>query len=346
LWRDTVDLPPGGDVSIARTLRHAGGVLTVRLEHDDGLAADNVRGVVVPSADRRQVRLDGRSRFVEAALASHPGFAIATPRNGLASQTDSSGAAAGIVVCDGCAAVPPGNSGVLMIPPRQAQPSDAAPLALTGRIFGDLVSLDGVSVVPIPVDRVVDGSRVVAHAAGLPVVVADDTGGRRIVEFRFDPDASAISRSPAFPLLMAAALDWLAPDARHPLAVVAGEPIQWALSTPETVATLAGPNGRAVDATVAGGMLVARLSEAGVYHVRDGGTQRAFVVTPDERESDLSSTAPATAPDENDASVRALSSDVSSAAMAAALLLLAAEWRYRHRAGGNDAPTTRHAPPA
>jgi hypothetical protein len=65
-------------------------------------------------------------------------------------------------------------------------------------------------------------------------------------------------------------------------------------------------------------MLVARLSEAGVYHVRDGGTQRAFVVTPDERESDLSSTAPATAPDENDASVRALSSDVSSAAMAAA----------------------------
>jgi hypothetical protein len=135
---------------------------------------------------------------------------------------------------------------------------------------------------------------------------------------------------------MAAALEWLAPDARNPLNIVAGEPLRWMVPAPAGDATIVGPGGRVLNASRAANVLVARPVAAGVYRVRAGGTERAFVVTPDAGESDLTSPAAPTAaatpaPGGSGETATPYNTDASGAVLMAALLLLAAEWRYRER---------------
>jgi hypothetical protein len=332
LWRESIDVAAHGRKAVTRVVTLESGIITATLDHPDAIAADNVRSAVIAPATIG-VRLRGASFHVERALASHPGLRLLPERTSTA--PDAGRDEADILVCGGCAEVPSGGAPVLLIPPRP--PSSAGvsetsltPIVTTGRALPLADAFEG-AVVPVRVDRPVADTDVAARAGGLPVVVAHDDGVRRIVELRFDPEASPFARGTGFPVLIATALDWLSLPSRNHQTVTAGEAVQWFLPGVPSI-SVTGPDGHAPAFTFAGGRLLARPSTAGIYRVRAGGAELALVVNPATDESDLSSNRP-------EAVARAAAPSGSQPARVdatgwlaiGALLILAAEWRYRHR---------------
>ena len=61
LARETVTLPPGSDLASSFTVDEASGVLTATLEHDDALAADNLRRLALSGASTIDEVADSRS---------------------------------------------------------------------------------------------------------------------------------------------------------------------------------------------------------------------------------------------------------------------------------------------
>jgi hypothetical protein len=268
----------------------------------------------------------GAIQAVRAALLSHPGLA---PVEGPALQDPS--LSPDIVVCNGCSEVPPGDAGVLLIAPGRAGSADPVPLAPVGRGFLADLGLDGELVAPVSLPGDVEERSVVAHAAGVPAIVAREVGVRRIVELRFDPESSPLSTSPSFPVLIDAAIEWLAVDSRNGLSLVAGEPLQWVVPSPEVAVEITGPGDRAVPFTLASGRLSASPSEAGLYRVRIGDREHAFAVNPAPSESVAPAAPSPMSTPAVAAGARPLRRDVSGALAALALLLLAVEWRMRGR---------------
>ncbi len=101
----------------------------------------------------------------------------------------------------------------------------------------------------------------------------------------FDLLRSDLPMHPAFPILMANALEWLAPA----LTVEAGTAL--VLPAPAVArAQIVDPSGRAVPVAVRNGTLVLpRLERAGLYTLQAGAAQRPIVVVPAPGESDLRS---------------------------------------------------------
>jgi hypothetical protein len=288
--REPVNVPARTGVELLFVIQNVPSVVTARLELSDALAADNTRAVVV-SPNQIRVAAIGASPYVEKALLAHPGVAI-VPLRSIGAAEDA--AAFDVVVCDGCAELPPGNANALLFPPRPSRRAEPVPMTMSddAHALTDSLSLDGVPAVPIASRSAIGESHVIATAGGIPVVVASTSGTRRIVNLHLDPTAPELALSPAFPMLIANALQWLAAGDQRPVTIVAGEPLTWAMSSAEASSTIAvsGPDGRSLASTVAGGVLsVAATRAAGVYRVRGAGPEQRFVVNPAAgAESDLS----------------------------------------------------------
>ena len=150
-----------------------------------------------------------------------------------------------------------------------------------------------------PVTRLVDlrGARVaetlaIKPSAGIvlvegdvPLVWAYEGRGLRVVVLPFDPLASDLAIHPAFPVLIANAVEWLAGS---PQARLGDAPVIPAGTWPR--ATLLDPHGETQTIAAREGVfIVPPLDRVGVYRLRTDGWERRWVVsTADPRESSLS----------------------------------------------------------
>ncbi|HTE06894.1 MAG TPA: hypothetical protein VK824_11915, partial [Planctomycetota bacterium] len=306
--------------------------------------------------------------FVERALRSRAGVVLAAPT--AAEPVD-------VLVCSGCSNVPRDGSfaGVLLIPPQPAAPTGptgaaaAAPMTQSSEPHPVTRALElaGTAAAIIPSTPTPTDAVIMASAGGAPALLAYDSAGRRVVELRVDLERSSLPLTPAFPVLIANAIDWLAGRDRRPTEYSAGDPIVRLVppaaqdlasrpdagsrgagdtAAPQTLVT--GPRQEAIP-TVTDGHLVTVTSsaEAGTYRLRAGALDDVFVVNPaTNSESDVSAAAGTTAvarPASTTGSTRGGTNggqteptprrdgrvDLAATVLAVALALLAAEWWLR-----------------
>lgn len=332
LAQGEIVLPPDGDGSTVLTTPDVSGIVTARLNVADALAGDNVRTTSVESAAPLDVLVIGGRGSIRHALAAY-GARVET-----FTGEDSPAGTYDVVVCDGCTAVPAGHqeAGMLWLPPAPVARREAAPLlALVDAhpILG-MVRLDDVLVAPVESSVLLDGATVIASAAGLPVIAASEDR-RRMVRLLVDPAQAAFAMDPAFPLLVANALDWLAAPRRETPVLDAGEVLRWTQDAGGEPPVATGPDGMALPVSVHEGVAVTTATTvAGVYRVGTARAQRAIVVNPDtasESGGTNQSRIGDGAPDGTPAAGWA--TDITSLFFAAALGLAAIEWRHRHGAG-------------
>jgi hypothetical protein len=79
----------------------------------------------------------------------------------------------------------------------------------------DGIGLADFTITPVATQRDVSDGTVIATAGDRPVIVAYASGARRVVEWRFDVLNGSVTLSPAFPLLVANAIEWLTPNQRN-----------------------------------------------------------------------------------------------------------------------------------
>jgi hypothetical protein len=323
--RQELTLVPDSDSALSLTLDDADGVLIASLEHADALSADNVRHLVVPEPSTVNVLITRRdSSFLQKALSVNQEISI----------VESESAAHDVVFCDGCSDLPDSSADVLLVPPRSAAPQNPVALAkvATDHPIGDGLNFDGTSGITLAHHRRPDASTVIAQGGGVPVLVAYEAGARRVVELRLDPDRGPFPLSSAFPVLIANAVGWLANVESNRTALTAGDPLQWQIRGQQRPPVVNGPDGRVVESTFNDGILsVTGTSAAGIYRVALESGSRMVAINPAVRgESDLAlSSRPANAGASARSAAAAVSRDITSVVVLAALALLALEWRYR-----------------
>jgi Ca-activated chloride channel homolog len=340
----TLDLP--ADARLAET----------RLQGPDALPLDDaawaVRG---PSAQARVTLVSSGNRFLETALGLLPAVAAVTVVSGTAGTryglTD-------VAVLDRVVTspLPPGN--LLIIAPD-------SPLGSI-QIAGQLT--DPKARVVRPEHRLVANARLddvaILSATALelgaewvPIVVADVDGrtwpliadgtvdGRPAVVIAFDLRQSDLPLRPAFPLLMAAAMDLLAPStvAGLPSTVAPGEPVSLRLSPQVDAAWVIDPAGNRHSLAISGGATrVEDTLALGPYrveaHTAQGNQDAAFVVNlASAEESDIRPRPTLGIQQAGATSTGGVASQGRRELWwplgLLALALLLAEWAYDHRAG-------------
>ncbi|HEV8394092.1 MAG TPA: VWA domain-containing protein [Vicinamibacterales bacterium] len=328
LVRRPLTLPAHAGATVVASVHEQAGIVTARLDADDAIAGDNTRHAVIEPPLAIRVAVTGANDFLEQALRTRPGVVLVPPSE-----------PADVAVCVGCAAPAAGGvsatTGALVVAPPAAAPAAAAPLTVESTVEGLATSrtLDGADVVAVEGAEPAPGS-VVARAGNRPAILAYDANGRRVMELRLDLARSPLVLAPAFPILIADALDWLAGRDLAAATFDAGRPIVRPLprggsGAPQVV----GPGDTVVAATAdLTRVTVAPATIAGVYRVRQGSAEDSFVVNPVTRaESDLSVAAASTPRlrDRLPAASTSSLADLSGYVLIAALALAAIEWRLR-----------------
>jgi hypothetical protein len=264
---DTVPLPPrslsipaGGHADVTWDVPAGALKLTVGVDTQDALAADNQAVLFLPTNSQNQVivKSDDPSMYMRAVAGYH----------GLQPITDTvkSSAETAFTVWEGelPSALPAG--GLFLVNPSGSL------LNPTGDME-NLGSLDVVAGHPLLRDidlraLFVERARKyeapawlepIVQGADGPLLLAGEHEGRRIAVLAFDPRESNLPKLAAFPLLMANLADWLYPQS----GVGALRPGEAAIVPPG--ATITTPSGRAVQASEAG--VFADTHEVGIYTV-------------------------------------------------------------------------------
>jgi hypothetical protein len=355
LARQSLQLLPGSEGSAVVALPQTTGVVYARLGTTDALAADDSRAVALPPADPLRVLLINGSHFVEQALRTHPG-AVVLPWKPNEAVDDT---AYDVIVCDGCDDIPDnaGSAGVLVLPSRATAAREPAPVItnVRARAFTIVEQLGLESLLVAPVDTALprtgralpsavsddasDDAGVIAHAAGVPLIVTHEEGVSRVVELRLDP-AAGFALEPAFPMLIANCLDWLAAPRRTAVTLTAGDLLQLRPMAEQSPPTnigpvVTGPDGRTVPASDRAGAYIAPTERAGVYRIAHGTHTNALIVNPHvEGESNLLAEA---SPDPATIVPRPAMRagwDAAGILLVLALALLAVEWRLNSEAQG------------
>ncbi len=187
-------------------------------------------------------------------------------------------------------------------------------------------------------------------AAGDPLIMAGETGGRRVVVVAFDLHKSDLPLQIAFPILMSNLVGWLQPTTSldTPPQLAPGEPIgirpqPEAVEVRVTLPTEGGSRGRVTTLQPSAQMSFADTGVPGIYTVQQFAAGKAlgegepFAVNVPREESNIAphpDTAfrgtQASAPTEG--AVRPW--EIWPWVLAASLLLLAVEWWYYNRGGG------------
>lgn len=301
------------------------GVVTARLEAADALASDNERRLVVEPARPLRVELRGGGAFLARALEANASVLLVedSPRD--------------VVVCNSCEDLPADGAGVVLVSPAVEGRGDLAPLVRLQPGFAPAVRLDGLGVSPASNVSLPPGAVVVATAAGAPAVLTYSLGPRRIVELRFDPETSPLALTPAFPLLVDAAVSWVSEPWQPHTTVDAGEPVRWRVGADTGDVAVNDESGASVTAsTIDGWFVLASTSRAGTFTMRSRETSRPIVVNPATAgESDLQRPSPPAGVTPAQPTVTAASVDPGAGLpLLLAIGLLAAEWRLRQGARG------------
>lgn len=261
-------IQPGALQAVPVPVGDRSGIVTARLDSQDDLPSDDVRRMAIQPARPIRIRIQSAGRHLRAALAALPSTIIEdTPQR-------SGDGMPHIVVCDGCPGVPEDGSAVLFVPAPPSSQGDLLPLLQTSvrHPIGELVPFADAIVAAAGSQAEAPEATVIARAGGRPAILASSSGGRRVVELRFDLSRSPLALDPGFPVLIWNAVQWLADAGWPDENVRAGEAVATTLQ-----------DGRAV---------IADTRAAGVYRLRAAGIEHRIVVNPAiDGESDLASAA-------------------------------------------------------
>jgi hypothetical protein len=279
-------LEPDRATIVKVALADLGHIVTARLVGEDALSLDDVRSVSVPGVTRARVALFGRGdSFLAHALSANPSVLLRNYSNDAAAPetaTALSRDGADIVVCDRCALPMPPQIPILMVADGNGQrirgPATAA--SVTHPL---LASLDlGQQQAAVSESTTVNpGAEVVLRVGGVPAVVVAETDGRRSVDVHLDLSQPDFALTPAFPILVANALEWLSAPEEFPTEATAGEPLTFSTRTTQAPVHVAGPDGRPRDVQRAGSRFIVTATDAaGAYRIDVNGSQHIVVVNP------------------------------------------------------------------
>ncbi len=286
----TLDLPARGEQSVLADDLPAGArLLEASLEGADLLALDDRALAVLPSPRAIRVALvSPGNRFLETALALLPGVApLRVAPSDASMLTD-----ADLTIYDGVAApdpLPPG--GLLFIAP----PAATSLFTLSGVVERPLpravdaadpllanVALAGVNVLDAARIELPGWARAVVMGdtggQSTPLLLRGEVDGRRAAVLAFDLQHSDLPLQPAFPILFANLVDWLAPELSGdlPTAAAPGESLALRLPGSPTQASLRHPDGSSVQLSSADGQFtLSPADQLGYYELRWGEDQRA-----------------------------------------------------------------------
>ncbi len=279
-------LVPAGEVAVRVWPARGEGLARVRIEGRDVLPADDRGEVVVGRAVLPRVLLVSPGNpFLEAAVEVLPVRAVER-----ASRPDPAAwAAYDVVVLD--------RVDVRTLPPGRYLIVGSVPETLPLDVEAPTAGVSVLRTLPAhPILRMVDltdiraeealtlrprGGTVLAEGS-VPVLWVLERPELRVVLLPFDLLRSDLPAHPAFPILMANTLEWLA----SPPAVEAGTTA--VLPAGAGAASLVDPSGRVLPVEARGGVLVLpRLDRAGVYTLRTGSRERPITVVAPPEESDL-----------------------------------------------------------
>jgi hypothetical protein len=213
--RRTVDLAPGGTFETVWTLPAGARTAEVRVDAGDALLADNAASLPIERAGRR-MQLSGDSAAVARALNAIPGAEI--ERVGLGNYHADGSVPLSVFAGAVPEVMPPG--GVLLVNPPSGRlfagrfEDASARIAAPGEhplVAG--LDLTGVAIEGLTDPELPDWAEPVLQADGMTAVFAGNFGESRVVAFAFDPDRGGIAERLAFPLLVARAIEWAAPEA-------------------------------------------------------------------------------------------------------------------------------------
>lgn len=259
----------------------------VRLEgNEDALPLDDRATLVLPAARLRVLYASRGDRFLGAALRAHPRLQVQEVPAARLREASVSPGTADVAVLDGVRVSPTFALPALIFapaPPGEAGGARAVAVEDWQREHPLARQLDLTEVV-VPAGAVLAGADagVFLRSTDGAVARAFTLAGQRRVEFAFAVGASNLGRLPAFPVLVARALDWLAErGGATPRNLRAGEPLRAALGQeprPGGV-TVRRPDGSAATPTVEAGTISFAGTEAtGLYTVAGAGSPWHFAV--------------------------------------------------------------------
>ena len=315
--------------------------LEARLEgNTDALQLDDRASLVLPIAPLRVLYAARGDRFLDAAIRAHPRVEVQRIAPERLSPEQCTSVGADVAVVDG-PTLPP-DCRVPLLAFAATRPSESAravPIVEWQRGHPLLRELD-LSEVLVPADAVLAGGEgALIRSADGPVARASLVEGVRRVELAFSADRSNIGQTPAFPILVARALEWLADRRVSALNLTVGEllrvpvPPGW-----RDDVTVTRPDGFVVRVAAENGFLdYPATDKAGLYMVEGPGLAFPVAVRlldPDESNLErpaLSAKASAS-PMASPAAVRA---DVGRPVLVAGLILLSLEtWLLQRRIRG------------
>jgi hypothetical protein len=225
---DRLDAAIGGDGTFETVWTVPSGASTalVRIESGDDLAADDE--VQIPLEPHRlRVEFVGDSEAVERVLSAMPHVALS--RAGPGTYRTDGTIDATVFVGSAPEDLPPG--GVIIFGPPAGQwtesgvvPDQASIDDPTGHPLAEGLDLAGARIARASTLGVPEGAAPLLEADGATVAVAGTVAGSRTVVLGFDPDGGDVASRLAFPLLVARAVEWVAPE-RPPRVVAAGEAV-------------------------------------------------------------------------------------------------------------------------
>jgi hypothetical protein len=264
--RQVLPLAAGGDPRLRATVQAAG----------DALDIDNEATAWLEAAQPLDVAIVSESESATASLiALMPGTRARVVRPAEYHTT-----AADLFVFEGwLPAEPPGRPALVIAPPSSEwlgsrADLESSPVWLTSVEHPVVQGVD-LSSLTIQRARRVDAARlasVAESAGGTALVAISDDSDRRVVVLPFGPGDSNLLSSPAFPVLVGNAVQWLG---RPPLAEP-GPPGTRLL--PSSTTRVISPAGRRVPLVPAGDRVVARFDTPGLYLADIGGARSVLAI--------------------------------------------------------------------
>ncbi|MEA2725389.1 MAG: hypothetical protein QOH59_3160 [Gemmatimonadales bacterium] len=268
-------LDPSADQSVVADVPSTVREATAELEGGDALPADDRAWAAGAPTDKAQVRLiSGGNRFLEAGLATLPGLEVTL----VPTTTTAFTGTVALTVLDGVVPdpLPPGN--LLFVGPLRS----STLFSVTGELEfpalrpapgGDPL-LQNASVAEINVLRAAQipkpiWARTVIDSDGGPVLLAGETGGRRVAVLGFALHESDLPLQIAFPILFSNLVGYLAPgQGGSANQLQPGQPLVVPVPPDTTEVRITPPGGTTVRVTPANGQAIfAETDQLGIYGV-------------------------------------------------------------------------------